>query len=400
MSRGRQSVLGAAVSLLLVTTGFAGTLEGTVKSEQGTPLPGVIVRVTSAANGVSEALYTDAKGHFRLETPLQGTLAVRVRLPYYEDAQNTVELEPNSKLVQDFTLHPMTDPQAISDSLPAGYFFGQIPFETASDSPFTKYRFQRDCLTCHQLGNALTRIPRSAESWALIIQQMHAFLGNFDVDLRVRRAQILAKAFDGKPLSVHPVFPIDPMIYHAKILEIPIPKGISPHDAAVSPSDGLVYIVDQGADFMAISNLATRTIEYFKHPAQGVTAGTPGDMGASVLHGPHSLAQGPDGKWYTTNSFSQRIGVFNPTTRAWEDSIPVGDHGMYPHTIRFDAKGIAWFTLAQSEQIGRLDPKTREIKLISLPPLRSTGIAAVTVPYGIDCEPEGWYRVVLPLVRR
>jgi virginiamycin B lyase len=184
------------------------------------------------------------------------------------------------------------------------------------------------------------------------------------------------------------------MIYSARILEIPIPKGISPHDAAVSESDGLVYIVDQGADFMAISDLASRSMEYFNHPAQGVKAGTPGDMGASVLHGPHSLAQGPDGKWYTTNSFSQRIGVFNPKSRAWEDSIPVGDHGMYPHTIRFDAQGIAWFTLAQSEQIGRLDPKTREIKLINLPPLRSTGIAAVTVPYGIDVSPKDgnvWY---------
>jgi streptogramin lyase len=382
------------IMLFGASRAYAGTLAGTVKNEQGAPEAGVMVRATEAEGGNSEMVYTDGQGRFKLQTTLQGQLNIRLRAPYFQDLQDSINLKPADSLKRQYSLKKLFNAQEISDSLPAGYFFGNIPFETAPDSPFTKYKFQRDCLTCHQLGNALTRIPRSAESWAGIIQQMHAFLGNFDVGLRERRAQILARAFDGKPLSVRPIFPVDPTTFSAKIYEYPLPRGVSPHDGAVSATDGLVYIVDQGADFMAVTDLKRRATSYYPHPAQGVTAGTPGDMGANVLHGPHSLALGPDGKWYTTNSFSERIGIFNPKTKQWEESIKIGDHAMYPHTIRFDQAGIAWFTLAQSEQVGRLDPKTREVKLIDLPPQRSIGIAAVTVPYGIDVSPRDgtiWY---------
>ncbi len=373
----------------------AGTLSGTVKGEAGAPQAGTMVRVTEdRPNGNSITVYCDAQGRFLLKTSLKGALKARLRQPYYEDLEESITLQSDAVLTRTYVLKKMGDAQAISDSLPAGYHFGHLPFETAVGSPFTKYQFQRDCLTCHQLGNALTRVPRSAESWATTIQRMHAYLGNFDVELRERRAKLLAAGFDGNPLAVRPAFPVDPLIFKAAVYEYPLPRAYSPHDAAVSETDGWVYIVDQGADFMAAVNLATGTSHYIPHPAQGVQSHGPTEMGGGVLHGPHSLAMAPDGKWYTTNSFSQRIGVFNPKSMQWEDSITIGGHAAYPHTIRFDKHGIAWFTLAQSEQVGRLDPKTREVKLIDLPALRSTGIAGVTVPYGIDVSPiDGtvWY---------
>ncbi|MEO7206921.1 MAG: carboxypeptidase regulatory-like domain-containing protein [Steroidobacteraceae bacterium] len=387
-----------AVGLILVIasiSAYAGSLSGTVKDEAGAPQAGVMVRVTEdKPHGDSQMVYTDAKGRFQLNSNLNGAMKVRLRLAYEKDLEDSITLTPVASLTRGYTMKKMTEPQAISDSLPAAYHFGHLPFETVDGSPFTKYQFQRDCLTCHQLGNALTRVPRSPQSWATTIQRMHAYLGNFDVGLRDRRAQILSAGFDGKPLSVRPMFPIDPKIFSAKIYEYPFVKAYSPHDAAVSPSDGMVYTVDQGVDLISVTNLATGTTQYIPHPAQGVKPHTGAEMGSGVLHGPHSLALGPDGKWYTTNSFSERIGIFNPKTMQWEESIPIGGRGVYPHTIRFDQKGIAWFTLAQSEQVGRLDPQTRDVKLINLPQLKSKGIAGVTVPYGIDVSPEDgtvWY---------
>lgn len=376
-------------------SGFAATLSGTIKNSEAAPQAGVMVRVTeSRGAGDSVLVYSDRQGRFKVRTTLHGPITLRLRAPYYEDVQDSIDVKANESLSRQYVLKALSDPQQISDSLPAGYHFGSLPFETSAGSPFTKYQFQRDCLTCHQLGNALTRVPRSAEAWSATIQRMHAYLGNFDAELRDRRAQILAAGFNGKPLAVRPVFPIDPMIFTAEVYEYPLPNGYSPHDAAASPTDGLVYTVDQGADFMAVTNLTTGETRRIAHPAQDIKPRGPTEMGSSVLHGPHSLAQGPDGKWYTTNSFSQRIGVFNPKTMQWEESIKIGDGALYPHTIRFDKAGIAWFTLAQSEQVGRLDPKTREVKLIALPALRSTGIAGVTVPYGIDVSPKDgtvWY---------
>jgi streptogramin lyase len=387
-----------ALGLIAVLCGYpayAGTLDGTVRNADGVSMAGVMLRATQAAGGGnSEVVFSDAQGRFKLKTSLQGKLNVRLRAPYYQDLQDSVDLNSSESLTRIYALKPMTDAQQISDSLPAGYHFGHLPFDTTSGLPFTKAQFQRDCLTCHQIGNAFTRVPRPPEGWAGTVQRMHGYLGNFDVDSRMRRAQILSAGFDGKPLSVRPVFPVDPAIFTAKLYEYPLPRTITPHDASVSVTDGLVYTVDQGADLMAVTNLATLTTQYILHPPQGAQAGRPGDMGASVLHGPHSLAQGPDGKWYTTNSFSKRIGIFNPKTMQWEESIKLGGRAAYPHTIRFDNAGIAWFTLAGSEQVGRLDPRTREVKLIDLPPVRSMGAAGGTIPYGIDVSPiDGtvWY---------
>lgn len=390
-----KSALVLAGMITVSAAAAAGTLTGTVKDGAGKPAAGVMVRVTEAvANGNSEMVYSDAQGNFTLKTALEGKLDVRLRAPYLQDLQDSVTLGASGVLARQYGMKQLTGAQEISDSLPAGYHFGQLPFETAAGSPFTKYQFQRDCLTCHALGNSLTRIPRPPEGWVGTIERMHRYLGNFDEQLRVRRGEILSAGFDGKPLAVRPVFPVDAETFSAKVYEYPMPQSIQPHDAEVSPTDGLVYTVDQGANLMAVTDMATRTTKYFPHPEQGAQQLAPGAMGASVLHGPHSLAQGPDGKWYTTNSFSVRIGVFNPKSMQWEQSIKIGGKASYPHTIRFDRQGIAWFTLAQSEQVGRLDPKTREVKVLDLPPLRSTGTAFVTVPYGIDVSPiDGtvWY---------
>ena len=251
------------------------------------------------------------------------------------------------------------------------------------------------------MGNAFTRHVRSAEDWEETIERMHAFMGNFDGELRDRRAALLSSGFDGKPLSVRPEFPLDPALAHAKIYEYQMPEGQVPHDAEVSPDDGLVYTVDLFKEFMAVTDLESgRTINYGQ-PDDGTPVGgkftelgMQMPLGDTLRHGPHSLSLGFDGKWYVTNSIGGRIGVFNPKTRQWESSFRIGGKGLYPHTIRTDSQGILWFTLAYSEQVGRLNPKNGKIDLVDLPAVKAGGISADTMPYGIDVEPKNgnvWY---------
>jgi hypothetical protein len=54
------------------------------------------------------------------------------------------------------TMAKMTDDREISESLPAAYHFGSLPFENGEDKNFNRYQFQRDCLSCHQMGNPFT----------------------------------------------------------------------------------------------------------------------------------------------------------------------------------------------------------------------------------------------------
>ena len=395
-----------ALLALLGTGAEAGTLSGIVRSDTGRPVAGALVTLTDPARGIGESVYTGAAGRYVLQARyISGALKLRVRQAYFRDVNTDLELGSGQRLRHDVRMAAMTAPAEISESLPAAYHFGRIAFEEGT--PFARDHFQRDCLTCHQVGNALTRVRRDAASWEDTIERMHRYLGNFDAGLRGRRAAMLAAAFDGEPVAVRPVFPFDAVAAKARITQYRLDTAVLPHDAEISATDGLVYISDQFGDQLIVTDRATGQSRYFPAPPEGRNRGgkyarlglpSLGAAAEALYRGPHSLAQGPDGRWYTTDTFATEIGVFNPQTWSWEQSyeIPDGQRlpSLYPHTIRFDRSGKVWFTLAFSEQVGRLDPVTRKVDVIDLPPRQSLGVAGGTVPYGIDVDPEDgsvWY---------
>ncbi len=393
------------LTTLICTQTFAATLSGTVTDPEGNALEGVLVRATAASSGVSESIYSNKTGKFMLQTMLSGELALRLRTPYFRDAEGSITISSNEHKQKDFVMQAMTDPGEISESLPAAYHFGSLPFDEEGKGSFTRTLFQRDCLSCHQVGNSFTRVPQSAESWSQTIERMHRYLGNFDMELRDARSRMLAKGFNGEPVSVRPVFPLDQSLAVTKIYEYPLPGSQVPHDAIYNPDDGLIYTIDQRLDQIYITDRATGTTEVVKQPEVAKSSGEGGiPESARVVseyvsgshNGPHSLAMGQDGKYYVTNSGSRSIGVFDPAAKKWEAShiMPADSKAIYPHTIRTGKDGMLWFTLTGSEQVGRLNPKTGEFTVLALPTHKPQGIAGTTQPYGIDVNPgDGgiWY---------
>lgn len=388
----------AAVLLFAFHAAVAGSLHGIVKDNGGQALEGVMIRLSDPISGISESVFSNANGEYVLTTALQGELTLRLRTPYHRDFSTTVDLADGATVYKEFSMEVMTDEAEISDSLPAAYHFGSLDFETGEDAVFSRYQFQRDCLSCHQMGNSLSRFPRTPEQWEITIERMHRYVGsNFDEELRKRRSHILSQGFNGEPLTVRPQFPLDDSLSRTKIYEYRMEKGVIPHDAIVNPNDGLIYTVDQGADHMAITDPVTGKTEYVSQ--EGGTFWLPFWKTKTMSwpferYGPHSLAMGLDGKYYTTNAFANSIGVFNPKTREWEPSIFAGVRAIYPHTVRIDKKGIIWFTIAGRERVGRVDPVSKESTLIDLPDAESGGLAGGTQPYGIDINPADgsiWY---------
>src|SRR5438874_12509956 len=53
-----------------------------------------------------------------------------------------------------------------------------------------------------------------------------------------------------------------------------------------------------------------------------------------------------------------------------------------PHTLIFDQSGILWLTAQNANRVGRLDPKTGEIKLLTPPTPQSR-------PYGMPVNSHG-----------
>jgi hypothetical protein len=169
----------------------------------------------------------------------------------------TVTLANAGMVSQDMVMIPMTDPMEISNSLPAAYHFGDLPFKSGDNTDFNRLQVQRDCLSCHQLGNTFSRQQRTPESWAETITRMHRYLGNFDMKLRDARSVILSKGFDGTPTEARPQLPVDETLNHAKSTEHRLEKGGVPHDAIFNEDDGLLYTVDQMLDHMAITDPMT-----------------------------------------------------------------------------------------------------------------------------------------------
>jgi hypothetical protein len=297
MMRLKDFVTAGFLAVLALGPALAGTLSGTVKDSGGKPMAGVMVRLSNGQTGVAESIFTDSLGAYVFKTALEGELDYRLRLPYYRDVATEIKLGKNATLTRSDVMQAMTTPEEISESLPAAYHFGSLPFETGEGAKLSRVQFQRDCLTCHQLGNAFTRYPRSVQNWSDTIKRMHSFMGNFDAELRDRRAALLAKGFDGKPIAVRPTFPLDPALAIAKIYEYQMPPSRVPHDAEVNPNDGKVYTVDQFAELMAVTDLKTGVTKYYKQPDEGnplggrfTELGLQIPLGTSLRHGPHSLA--------------------------------------------------------------------------------------------------------------
>jgi len=118
-----------------------------------------------------------------------------------------------------------------------------------------------------------------------------------------------------------------------------------------------------------------------------------------------------------TLCLGNQVGRFDPTTEQWR--IVEQDEGLYPHTLRFDADGRVWYTLAVSNHVGMIDPRTGARRTIRLPARTWTQAltvrllpavlwaskfvpfemeapsegAELPVPYGIDIAPDGgvWF---------
>ena len=379
-----------------VQAGTLALLTGVVEDIHSEPLNGVMVRVTNETSGISESVFTDEMGRYELSTRLTGDVTVRFRLPYFQDETNQLMLTVGKSVEQQAVLKPMTDVAEISESLPSVYHFGNLAFDRDPTAISSRQNLQRDCAGCHALGNSVTRAPRSPEQWAEVTKRMQGYLGNPDPKLIESRVALLSDGFRGQAPNVRPVFPVDAETQTAVIHEYRLENTIFPHDADINPADGLIYTVDRTASQMAVTDLGSGKSVFFEQPPSMRPAVGKGDSysGRSIDPGPHSLALGKTGYWYTTNSGSDEIGVFDPKTRTWKDSFVLPEPARYPHTIRAGDDGIIWFTLAASSQVGRLDPVSGDIKLIDLPELKPLGGAGGSLPYGIDVSPADgrvWY---------
>ncbi len=387
---------------ILVPPGLAraALLEGVVRDASGKAVAGALVTLYDGSMGYAETVYSDPKGAFRLQTAQTGAAVLRVRAPGHPDDQRALTLAADTHEQITIPLGAFATREAESDSLTASAHVAKILARLPDDD--TRKRFEVQCVTCHMQGAPYNRGPRDAAAWRAVVQRMHRqYVGVNNPELEEIYVRALTEGNDGKPVNARPAQPLSAEAQRARVIQYPLGEQVLvPHDSLIAP-DGLAYTIDQGSDTIFVTDLRKSTTKAIAMPKNGHRPGGKfAELGLPLVpsittsyHGPHGILPGPDGRLYLLSASACEVAAYDPRTGAFE-FFPTGGKGLYPHTGRFDADGVLWYTLAFSNQVARLDPKTKTTELVDLPAEGKRAAWEPPILYGLDVNPTDgsvWY---------
>lgn len=364
----RSAVIAALCALLLTGPVQAASVEGRVTDAEGRPLAGALVSLSNEARDRKETVYTAADGRYAIHSPFTGALSVRARAHALQDASQDLRVTDARVSTLDFQLAPYPNAQALSDSLTASAHLTQVGWPDDA----TRTTFISQCAYCHQVGNALTRIPKDVPAWQATIARMEGYGAMLTRRESRTLAHSLQQGLNGRPVQPMQHYVASDALSQAKVLEWQVGDGLSfIHDTDVG-EDGLLYGTDEGHDILWRLNRETGEVREFALPDTDLPQG--GHFAALQLpigvftgkHGPHSLAQGRDGRIWITNALSSVLMSFDPQTETFK-SYSIDEDAYYLHTIRLDRTGKVWFTAAISNKVVRFDPDTERFTVIQLP---------------------------------
>ncbi|MDO9234649.1 MAG: carboxypeptidase regulatory-like domain-containing protein [Aquabacterium sp.] len=361
----------AAISLTLLslaTSAHAASFTGKVSTAEGKPVVGALVTVFNEAKDRKETVYTDAAGRYAIRSSFKGKLTVRARSHMWQDINQAVVSTDDKPQLLNFQMVPFANAQALSDSLTASAHLTQVKWQ----DPAVRTAFVSQCNYCHQIGNALTRVPKDVSAWETTIARMEGYGALLTSSASRSIAETLHKGLDGKPVQAMQKYTSSDELSRAKVIEWHVGDAMSfIHDTDVG-DDGMLYGTDEGHDL--IWTLDRQTGQINKYPLPDIDLPQGGLFAAMQLplgvftgkHGPHSMAQGKDGRIWITNALSSKLMSFDPKTKQFK-VYSIDESALYLHTIRIDQEGTVWFTAAVSNKVGRFDPRTEKFTMIQLP---------------------------------
>jgi len=344
------------------------TLVGEVRTVRGLPIAGAMITAFSSDGKRRITAYSHTDGSYKLPLTFAGELPVRARTPYFEDVEHVIDAADGETSELSFTAASLSSPEDLSASLTASAHAATLKWPTVED----RSTFVSQCTFCHQIGNSLTRRPRNTQQWKEVVDRMEGYLAMVTDQEKESITERLSESFTGEPIEAIQTWDVSPALANARVEEWVAGDGLSfIHDADVGRG-GRLYGVDEGHDVIWTLDRVSGRIESVALPDVDLPVG--GKFSGLALpigiftgkHGPHSLAESADGRFWITNALSSTLMAYTPASHRFE-TFDVGADSLYMHTIRLDHKERLWFTFAASNQLGRFDPATRQLDLLDLP---------------------------------
>src|SRR4029077_1727317 len=159
--------------LFLATFARAATVNGSVKSPDGTPFRGAFVQAQNTSTRVLVSVLTDKDGRYRIENLPAGKYQVQVRaVGYRTDPRTEVSLAAEQNASYDFALA-----QGMVRWSDLSQYQGEVLFPEAKGKDLLVGK----CFACHGFQSRMASARRDEDGWkdrvAYMVDSMHFFLG-------------------------------------------------------------------------------------------------------------------------------------------------------------------------------------------------------------------------------
>lgn len=365
--------------LLTTTAAWSSTLTGEVDGPSGKPVVNAFVTAQDNSRKMSVSVLTDSKGHYKIKDLFPAKYAVYARKydSGFNDSPTTdVTLEARGGTV-DLKLKP--DDSRHVNTLGAAWL------NALANGPM-KAMFATSCAAlCHDPASPMAHAPRDAAAWEATIHKMGdqslAYATNLDIDPGKLSKWLANNRYGTKPAPLDPFAKSANVVTTERITEYQVGDLSSwAHDVAVDPQTAFVWVGDYGDNNLISIDPRNGEQKIYPVPVKGA--------------GPHTLNFDRDGDLWITLQHVSEVARFNTKTGKWrlysgfpphsmDHSFPLDSEGY----VKKDVDGNIYMTLFGNNRLGRLNPKTGEVKAIQLPG------PATDQPYGIAMDSRGrvWY---------
>jgi streptogramin lyase len=348
-----------------------GTIQGSVKSADGTPMEGVIVSARAADKSFTTSVFSDRQGSYTFPSLDPGQYRVWAQAVGFDAGRAELTLA-NARVERAFTLTPITDVSRIVKQMDGVEYLRSLPQSTAADRRMV-HAFKNNCTGCHTASYPLQN-RWDAQGWGILVDLMTVFPSTGEpvpamrptpdrqgspmiAAYRNELAEYLGRARGATELSDLKLSPRPTgEATQAVITEFDLPRtdrplhfdngsdwsmgtpsrfvGRAAHDVWVD-AGGLVWMADDMVPKRTFAKLDPRTGRVTDYALAG-------EDGKSIAT--HSVVVDHVGKIWATGD-DGNFSMLDPATGALRNfARPRGMRGAVGGTLDVDSKGNPWAT--------------------------------------------------------
>jgi virginiamycin B lyase len=346
-------------------------VSGTISGPEGATEAGVPVTFLHQETKVAVTVLSDAAGKYTIELGTEGPYQAMAGGRSSRAMPVLIDLQDKTANTLDFSVSLVEDPLV---DLPSANWMDMLP---AGDM---RREFLVNCTSCHEISHPRVTKDghiRDKAKWADAIALMRSIdeygLTPPDFDDGQYATWLATHLTPETIAKAAPLEPASADALAARFTEYPVPAESSlPHDLVVGPQGRIWVTAFFNDEIWALS------------PDTGAIEAFPINEDPDTLAQVRALEFDPNGRLKILLGGTSAVVDFDPETGAYQTF----DAGMYGHSLALDRQGNIWFNdyFGKPERLGRIDGKTGDLSVHTMPSANLTEAEGLPLPYGLQID--------------